>query len=131
MDGHHLGVHGKGDVGVVAGAGAFEWDEGVGALWLNGLRLFRLVLLLLLLQLLLELFDRRAIESAAGDAAMLQSPPIEAGTVIVVALSNDLSTTNHNAPMTIVERRLGGLVEAESQILISLHFAVSFDHRIA
>lgn len=117
MDGHHLGVDGERDVGVVAAAGAFQWDEGL----LRLLLLFRLVLLFL--QLLLQRGDRGSIEGAVRDAAVLESPAIEARLVVIVALSDDLSAIDDDTTVLIVQGGLEGLLEAERQISVSLHFA--------
>ena len=56
---------------------------------------------------------------------MLESPAIEPGAIVIIALSNNLATTNDDTAVTIVQWRLGGLLEAKSQIVVGLHFAVS------
>ena len=122
MDGHHFGVHGERDVGMVAAAGAFEGDECLtGGLLLRGLLFLRLVPLLL--QLLLQVGHRRSVECAiVGNMAMLESATVEARAVVVVALTDDLTTSNDDATMAVVQRRLGGLLETERQIVVGLHF---------
>ena len=119
MDRHHLRVHREWDIGVVTAARAFEWDERLRDVLLLGLLLFRLILLLL--QLLLQIHDRRPVKYSIRNAAMREGTAIEARTMIVVALSDYLATTNNDAAMTIVQRRLGGLLEAKSQIVVRLH----------
>jgi len=56
---------------------------------------------------------------------MLECAAVEPGTIVIVALSDDLAAANDNAAMAVVERRLSGLLEAEGQIVVGLHFAVS------
>ncbi len=108
---------------MISAAGAFEWDE-----WLHRIRLLLLLeleLLLLLLQLLLQLADCGPIEGTLGDAAMLQSSAIEAWAIVIMALPDDFAAADNDAPVTVVQRRLVGLLQAEREILIRLHFAIS------
>lgn len=101
-----------------AGAvGGFEGSEGSGRLIL----LLIWLLLLLFLQLGLQLGHCLAIEATTGNAAMLQSTAVEAWTVVVEALTNDLAAADDDCTMAIVERRLGSLLEAEIQIVVRLH----------
>ena len=118
MNRHHLGVDGEWKVGVVATASAFEWLE-------HMLRLLRrlLRLVLLFLQLLLQTGNRRSIECTPGDAAMLESSTVEAWFVVIVALADDLPAVHDDTAMLVVQRRLGGLLEAERQVSVSLHFS--------
>ena len=98
----------------MAAASAFERDEHV-------LRLLRLVLLLL--QFLFQTGDRWSIESALGNAAMLESSTVEAWLVVIVALADNLPAVYDDTAVFIVQRGLGSLLEAERQISVSLHFA--------
>ena len=82
--------------------------------------------ILALLQLGLHFGEGRAIEGTACDTAMLECATIETRTVVVVALTDDLATAHDDTAVTVVQRRLGGLLEAKREILILLHVAVSF-----
>ena len=111
---------------MVATTGTLEREKRLRGIWLNRLLvllLFRLILLLL--QLLLQIGNIRSIEGTVSNAAMLESAAIEASSVVVVSFSDDLATADNDTAVTVVERRLGGLLEAKSQIVIGLHFAVS------
>lgn len=118
MDSHHLRVNGEWDVDVMATASAFEWDK-------NVLRVLRLLLWLvfLFLQLLLQTDQRRTVEYALGDAAMLESSAIEAWFIVIVALANDLAAIHDDTSVLVVQGGLSRLLEAERQISVSLHFA--------
>lgn len=128
MDGHHLGVHRQRRVGAMAATCSFEWNESLSLLLLLLLLLRRRMLLLLLrlvllfLQLLLQVGNSRPVNSTIGDTAMLQTPAVVARTVVIVALADDLATTHNDTAMAVVERRLGGLIEAERQVVVGLHF---------
>ena len=54
---------------------------------------------------------------------MLESSAIEAWLVVVVALTDDFAAVDDDATVLVVKRGLGGLLEAERQIRVSLHFA--------
>ena len=111
---------------MMAAACTLEGQKRLGGVLLNSLLvllLFRLILLLL--QLLLQVGDRRPIEGAVSNPAMLEGAAIEARAIVVESLANDLAATNDDTAVTVVQRRLGGLLEAESQIVIGLHFDVS------
>lgn len=73
---------------------------------LLGLGLLSTLLLALLLLALLELHlhvgQSGSIESAVCNAAMLESTTIVAGTIVVVALANDLATANDDTAMAVV-----------------------------
>lgn len=56
---------------------------------------------------------------------MLERTAIEARAVVVVALPDDFPTADDNAAMAVVQRRLGGLLKAERQVVVGLHVAVS------
>ena len=122
MDGHHLRVDREWDVGIVASAGTFEWSED--GLWLLLLLLILTLLrfVLLLLQLLLQRGNRSSIKPTLRDTTVLESSAIEARLVVVVAMPNDFPTVNNNTAVLIVQRGLRGLLEAERQIRVSLHF---------
>lgn len=42
--------------------------------------------------------------------------------MIVVSLADDLASLHDNAAVAVMERRLGGLLEAEIEVLVCLHF---------
>ena len=119
MHGHHLGVDGERYVGVVAAAGCFEWGERR-LLRLLGLLLLRFIFLLL--QLRLQVGDCWSVECTLLDAAILESPAVETGFVVVVAMANDFAAIDDDTAVLVVQRRLGGLLQAEGKISISLHF---------
>ena len=56
--------------------------------------------------------------STIGEASRLDGPftAIEAAAVAIVAPANDLAAAHDDAAVTIVERRVGGLLEAEGKI---------------
>lgn len=83
------------------------------------------LVILALLQLGLHFGEGSAIEGTACDTAMLECAAIETRTVVVVALTNDLATAHDDTAVAIVQRRLGGLLEAKREIVIRLHVAVS------
>ena len=123
MDGHHLTVHREGRVCMNAATRALEGDERlcrVRLLRLLVLLLFRLILLFL--QFFFEIGNRRAITGSLGNATMLESPAFEARTVVIVALPNHFATANDDAAVAVVQRRLRSLLEAETQIVVGLHF---------
>ena len=112
MHGHHLGVDAQRDVGVVAAAvGRFEGGE-------SGLLL---MLVLMLLQLRLQVRYSGSIESALCDAAGLESPAVEAGLVVVVAMADDFAAVDDDAAVFVVQGGLGGLLEAEGKVCVGLH----------
>lgn len=65
--------------------------------------------------MLLKLRQGQATE-APNHVTMLQSTAVKAWTVRVVALADDLSTTNNDAAMAEVERRLVGLLQAQGEV---------------
>lgn len=84
------------------------------------------LVILALLQLGLHFGEGSAIEGTACDTAMLECAAIETRTVVVVALTDDLATAHDDTAVAIVQRRLGGLLEAKREIIVCLHVAVSF-----
>ena len=116
MHGHHLGVDGEGYVGVVAAAACLEWGEGC------LLRLLLLRFVLLLLQLRLQVGDCWAVECTFRDAAVLESPAVETGFVVVVAMADDFAAVDDDTAVLVVQRRLGSLLQAEGKVSVSLHF---------
>ena len=115
MDGHHLGVHGEGSVRL----GSTTVSEP----FKGSLLLFRAEFVrLALLQLFLHVGKGRAVEGAAGDSSMLQRAAVESWAVVVVALADDLASTHDDAAVAVVERRFRGLLEAQRQIIVRLHF---------
>jgi len=73
------------------------------------------LMLRLRLQTLFEVGDGRAIKGVGSQDASLQSPAIEARTVGVETLADDLSTTDDDGTVAVVERGQLGLSEAERQ----------------
>ncbi len=120
MDGHHLRVHGEWCVGVMAASIGLKRSESLAAGLLLLLVLLRLVLLLL--QLLLEAGHGWTIRAAFGNAAMLEKAAVVARSVVIVALSDDFAAANNDAAMAVVQWGLGSLLEAESEIVVRLHF---------
>lgn len=99
----------------MSATGAFKGNK-------RAARLLLLLILILLLELRLQLFNSFAIEGAVGDAAVLQGTSVEPRAVVVVAMPNDLAAAHNNGAMAIVERRLGGLLHAQVQVVVGLHF---------
>ena len=124
VDGHHLGVHGERSVCVDAASSTDLLESSELSRRLIVLR-FGLAILALL-QLGLHLGEGSAIEGTTCDTAMLECAAIETRAVVVVALTDDLATAHDDTAVTVVQRRLGGLLEAKREILILLHVAVSF-----
>lgn len=124
MNCHHLAVHGERHIRMMAATRALEWHKRLRRVRLNTL-LFLLRLVLLLLQLILQIGNRRSIESTIGNTAMLESSTVETRAIVIVSSTDDLATTNDDAAVTVVERGLGSLLEAESQVVVGLHFDVS------
>lgn len=116
MDGHHLRVHAQRYAGVVSAAIALEGNE-------DALRLLLLLLRLslLLLQLLFQLGDCSTVQRTAHDAAMLERSTVEARAIVVVALADDFTAAHDDAAMAIVQRGLGGLLEAKREVVVGLH----------
>ena len=42
--------------------------------------------------------------------------------MIIVALTDDFTTTDNDGSMPVAQRRLSGLLEAEVEVIVSLHF---------
>ena len=115
MDGHHLGVHGEGSVRL----GSTTVSEP----FKGSLLLFRAEFVsLALLQLFLHVGKGRAVEGAACDSSMLQGTAIKSWAIVIVALADDLATTHNDAAVAVVEWRFRGLLEAQRQIIVRLHF---------
>lgn len=76
------------------------------------------LILLSLLQLLLQVRYGGAVEGAVGDAAVLEGATVETWAVVIVALTDNLAATNDDAAMAVVERGLGGLLKAKSEVLV-------------
>lgn len=127
VDGHHLGVHGERSVCVDAASSTDLLESSELSRRLRRLIVLRFGLVLFaLLQLGLHLGEGSAIEGTACDTAMLECAAIETRAVVVVALTDDLTTAHDDTAVTIVQRRLGGLLEAKREIVVRLHVAVSF-----
>ena len=115
MDGHHLRVHGERGVRLGSTAVAVPLE--------NSLLLFRAEFVrLALLQLGLHVGKGRAVEGAACDSSMLECAAVESWAVVVVALADDFASTHDDAAVAVVERRFRGLLEAQRQIIVRLHF---------
>lgn len=123
MDGHHFGVHRERSVrlGTASTANLLESDEIVRVLPLLLLVFLFRFILLALLQLRLHICQGGSIESAVCDAAVLENSAVEAGTIIVVTLANDLAAANDDTAMAVVEGRFGGLLEAKREVIVRLH----------
>lgn len=57
-----------------------------------------------------------------GNAAMLQGTSIETGPVVIEAVSDDLAAAHNDRAMAVVERRLVGLLNAQVEVVVGLHF---------
>ena len=111
---------------MVASICSLKWGEWLHGLLLHGLLvLFLLRRILLLLQFLLQIGKLCPIESSICNTAMLESTAIEPWTVVIVTLTDHLATTNDYTSMAVMEWRPGSLLEAESEIIVGLHFDVS------
>ena len=115
-------MHGERSVGLLAAATSFERCE---RLRTGTMLLPMLFLPLLLLQLLLEIGNGRTIKGTLRNAAMLQCSAIEARTVVIESLSDNLASADNDAAMAIVKRGLRSLLEALSEVVVGLHFVVS------
>jgi hypothetical protein len=62
------------------------------------------------------------IQSADREAASLQSAAVEASTMVIEALTDDLAPTDDDASMAVAERGISSLLEAKREIVVSLHF---------
>jgi hypothetical protein len=100
-DGHHLGMHGERRIGVVAAAHHLEGNES----GLVRLIMTLIVRLRLRLQPLLKLGDGGAIQCAGWQDARLQSAAIEAWTIAVEALADDLAAPDDDGAVTIMQGR--------------------------
>jgi len=118
VDRHHLRVHRQWGVGMVAATGAFERHE----VLRRTLTLLLLRLVLLLLKLLLQAGYGWSVEGALRDTAILQSAAIVTCAVVIVALANDLAAAHDDSAVAVVERRFGSLLEAQSEVVVGLHF---------
>lgn len=56
---------------------------------------------------------------------MLQRSAVEARAVVIETLPDDFAATNDNAAMAVMQRRLGGLLQTQGQVIIGLHVVVS------
>jgi hypothetical protein len=101
-DGHHLRMHRQRGIRVVAAAHGLERREYTLVLLILQLRL--ILRLRLRLQPLLQLSNGRTIKRTGWESAGLESPTIEARTVAVEALADDLPTANNDRAMAVVER---------------------------
>ena len=124
VDGHHLRVHGQRSVCVDA-ASSTNLPESSALSRRLRRRLITLrfgLVLLALLQLGLHLGQGSAIEGTTCDTAMLECAAIETRTVVVVALADDLATAHDDTAVAVVQRRLGGLLEAKREVVVRLPF---------
>jgi len=111
VDGHHLGVHGEGGVRLRSTTVAEPLKDSFLFLRAEFVRLA-------LLQPCLHVGKGRAVEGAVGDSSMLQCAAVESWAVVIVALTDDLSTTHDNTAMAVVERGFRGLLEAQRQVIV-------------
>lgn len=104
VDGHHFGVHGERSVrlGAAASTDLLHSSKLLGILLLLVLRVG--LVLLALLQLGFHLGEGGAVEGATCDTAMLECAAVEARTVVVVALADDLAAAHDDTAMAIVQR---------------------------
>lgn len=56
------------------------------------------------------------------DAGLEDAATIVSGAVVVEALADDLAALDDNGPMAVVERRQTGLLDAEIEVRIGLHY---------
>lgn len=128
MNGHHLGVHGQRSVCVDTASSTDFLESSELPRRLRRLLIVRRfgLVLFALLQLCLHLGEGSAIEGTACDTAMFECAAVETRAVVVVALTDDLATADDDTAVTVVQRRLGGLLEAKREIIVRLHVAVSF-----
>jgi len=119
VNGGHFRVHAQRRVGEVATAshGLIGRERRRSC----GIFLLSLRLITLLLELLLHCKHSGAIECSSRDAPSLESSSIKPGTVVVIALANDLAATDNNAAVAVVHGRLGGLLKAKSKVIVRLH----------
>ena len=71
-----------------------------------------------------------SVESAHGSQlSSLRGTAVKTPTIIVVALANDFAATDDDATMTVMQRRLSSLMEAERQMIIGAwrHFLRGMD----
>jgi hypothetical protein len=94
-------MQGERGIRVVAAAHGLERSECTLVLLILQLRL--ILRLRLRLQVLLQLSDGRAIKRTGRESARLESATVEARTVAIVTLADDLPTTHNNRAMTVVE----------------------------
>lgn len=104
VDGHHFGVHGERSVrlGAAASTDLLHSSKLLGILLLLVLRVG--LVLLALLQLGFHFSKSGAAEGAACDSDMLQCTAVEARTIVVVALTDDLAAAHNDTAMAIVQR---------------------------
>ena len=48
----------------------------------------------------------------------MEGAAVEAGAVVVVALAEDFAAADDDAAVAVVERRVGGLLEAEGEVIV-------------
>lgn len=78
--------------------------------------------LLLMLTLSLQTGNGRSIQGAGSKTACLEGAAVVAWAVVVEALADDFSAAHNNAAVAKVHGREGGLLEAEIEIMVRLHF---------
>jgi len=77
---------------------------------------------------LLQLRDSEAMSGTGRrQTTGLERTPVEAGAVVVVALADDFAAANDDTAMTVVERRLGGLLETHGEVRIGAWRHCSFN----
>ena len=99
-------MHRERAVGIVTTAGRLERGEGTRVLTILMLGLWRMLRLRLFrFQTQLELSDGRAAESGGGQDACLEGAANKTRPVGVEALADDLTTTNDDRTVAVVEGR--------------------------
>lgn len=102
---------------------ALERSEGLGsAEFLAGIDLK--VKRLLRLSLSLQIRNSRTVKDTSPNTAGLEGTSIKPVTVGIKTLADDFAALHDDAAMTVVEWGERSLLEAESEIVVSLHFEI-------
>lgn len=118
VNGHHLRVHGEAGVGVMATAAIAR--ESLDGLKL-GLGLGRVSILMTLVWLGPATVVKG--EDSFGQGAGLEdAAAVIAGAIVIEALADDLATLDDDTTVAVVQGREVGLLDAEVEVRIGLHF---------
>lgn len=113
MDCHHLRVHAEAHVGRVAAAAADALKRGEAGRCRCPLAVFHW-------------------EGRGRELTCLEGAAVIAGPVVIETVADDFAALDNDAAVAVKERRLGGLLEAEIQIVVVLHFEdARWDFRLA